>query len=294
MTTRWWIAFVAALLLGVAGYLVFADGPATPPSRRLGPPPDRLKVVTYNTWGCRAGIEKILETLREQKADVIFLQEVGRRPNAAKADERDPPARIAKALGMHVVSASTLRVPIEQHCDQAILSRFELNDGKAHALDEGGWVFAVQATLKTKGRPLHLLSVHTHATFKLDVKHIYESSTTRLAEVTRLLEIVRPLNGDVIIAGDFNAAAWMPEYFLITKEWNDLGSISKEDKLSFPAWKPAVRIDYVFGRGEFAGRAYRLLNAHGSDHLPVAAELEREEPAGAPRTTTQQTGTPSR
>ena len=148
MARHWWIVAGWTFLVGAAASGPGEDGTATRPAEAMVRAPDRLKVVTYNTWGCRGGIEKTIETLREQEPDVVFLQEVERQPNAAKDGAKDPPARIAKALGMHVVSAATLGVPVKQHGDEAILSRFELTEGKTHAMDDGGWIFSVQARIK--------------------------------------------------------------------------------------------------------------------------------------------------
>ncbi|MBN2559444.1 MAG: endonuclease/exonuclease/phosphatase family protein [Phycisphaerae bacterium] len=264
------------LILGIGSVLCTLAGcdPARDAASCTQPAeaPDRLTVVTYNVLRCRGGLDRITELLRKQNADVIFLQEVGR----GDAGGDDQAAWIAKSLGgMHVVSASTLRVPAKQHCDEAILSRFELCDGAAHSLELDGWVYAVRARIKAHGRKLHLLSVHTHSTSQLKMKHVIETSTTRMAEVTRLLEAVRGLEGDVIVAGDFNAASWMPEYFAITRVLTDFGLVNKDPKLTFPSHRPAVRIDYVFGLGAFTSRSYRVLKARLSDHRAVAARLER-------------------
>jgi endonuclease/exonuclease/phosphatase family metal-dependent hydrolase len=247
--------------------------PSTQPAEDARAASDRLKVVTYNVLKCRRGIEPIIQILREQDADVIFLQEVGR----GGAGSRDQAARIAEALGgMHVVSAATLGLPSTQHCDQAILTRLEVSESAAHSLDEGGWAYAVQTRVKAPGRPLHLLSVHTRSTFQLEPKHVIESSRTRLAQVTQLLEVIRKLEGDVIVAGDFNAAPWMPEYHGITRLLTDFGLLNQAAKPTYPSRRPVVRIDYVFGRGEFAARSYRVLAGRWSDHRPVVTELERE------------------
>ncbi|HWL92147.1 MAG TPA: hypothetical protein VNT79_01310 [Phycisphaerae bacterium] len=47
------------------------------------------------------------------------------------------------------------------------------------------------------------------------IRHALEASLARHRQVKHLLEIVKGLNGDVIIAGDFNTPIWMPEYPLM-------------------------------------------------------------------------------
>jgi len=80
----------------------------------------------------------------------------------------------------------------------------------------------------------------------------------------------------------------MPEYYGLTRVLTDLGLVSKDAKLSFPSHRPNVRIDYVFGRGEFTGRSYQVLNVLLSDHRPVIVEMDwdaGQEPSKAPTTT---------
>ena len=278
--SRWaWCLGLGAIILAIvaSGGFDASTGDPAPPAKPSANPPDRLKILTYNTWGCRNGVEKMIEFLRQQDADVICLQEIHREDVPGAKTKSDQAVRIAKALGLHVVSAATLGVPAEQACDPAILSRFDLTDGAAHALNTGGWCFAVSAQVKAKGRRLNLVSVHTHSTFSLRPKHLIESTETRMAEIEGIRAIVEKLEGDVIVAGDFNAMPLMPEYLLLTRDLRDYGSASKEDELSFPASKPTVRIDYVFGRGEFAAASYQVMGGRLSDHLPVLAVLQRGE-----------------
>ena len=83
----------------------------------------------------------------------------------------------------------------------------------------------------------------------------------------------------VILVGDFNAADWMPEYHAISRQWTDFGLVTRARKLSYPSHDPSLRIDYVFGRGEFKAVSYRVLDARSSDHRPVVAELQRRKTA---------------
>ena len=228
-------------------------------------------MLTYNVQHYPVGLDRLIAFIRSQNADLIFLQENSR----DRTGPTDQARQIAAALGgLNVVSATTLGLPREQDCDQAILSRFELTDGKALVLDSGGRTFAVRATAKIEDRRLAVVSVHTHATFRLKMEHITQSSDARLREVSTLLEEIRATDMDVLAAGDFNASPWMPEYYGLTRVLTDLGLVSKDAKLSFPSHKPNVRIDYVFGRGGFTGRSYEVGTVQLSDHRPVIAEID--------------------
>jgi endonuclease/exonuclease/phosphatase family metal-dependent hydrolase len=273
-------AICAIMALLAASSNAGSDSPGTSqPAADVAELPDQVKVVTFNVQNCQGGIDRLIEFLRSQNADIIFLQEVPRH----LPGEPDPAGRIAKALNnMHFVSASTLKIPAEQACDQVILSRLPLADGQAHALAKGGWVYAVQATIGDRKHSLCLFSVHTCSTGRLTTEQIIQSSTVRMEQVSGLLEVVRKMNGDVIVGGDFNAAPWMPEYYGITRLLADFGAVNRDAKLSFPSHKPSVRIDYVFGRGGYVSRSFEVVDSRISDHRPVVAELERKEPTSRP------------
>lgn len=259
---------ISVLALVLSTRLGVQNPPAgtTQPAAHHVAPRGTLRIVTFNVLSCRYGIDRIVAFLREQDADIICLQETKRGASVAT----DQPARIAAALdGMHVVSARTFSLPADQGCDQAILSRYELTDAATLALEPGGWVFGVQALVKIGGRDLHVLSVHTHSTFRLTAEHVIESSAMRLREVTHLLETVRKLEGDVIVAGDFNATPWMPEYYGITKTLTDFGKVNEDAKLSFPSHRPSIRIDYMFGKGALEASSYEVADVRLSDHRPV-------------------------
>jgi endonuclease/exonuclease/phosphatase family metal-dependent hydrolase len=242
------------------------------------PAPRRLTIVTYNIQGWNGVSDKVVDLLRSQGADIIFLQEVTQRPSPSR--RVDHAQRIARQLDMHCVSASTLQVPTTQDCDVAILSRFSLSGGTVHAIGKGSRVFAVQATIDTDDGPLHVVCVHTQATFRLKAKHIAESIKTRMTQITRLLEIVEGLAGDAIIAGDFNAAPIMPEYEMISRRWTDFGSSDERTTPTFPSDRPFLRIDYVFGRGAYRSREYRVFASDLSDHLPVVTRVVKDGRAG--------------
>ena len=249
-----------------------AKQPSTLPTKRTVDVPTRLKLVTYNVKSCGGGLNRIVELLRDQKADVIFLQEVA----SLDGGRSDQAIQIATALGgLHVVSATTLAVPIEQHCDVAIVSRYELHDGAKYSLEPGGWVYAVGASTHALSHPSRLFSVHTHATFRLNMTHIRESSQTRTAQVEGLLEGVSAWRGDVIVGGDFNATPWMREYSTITRKLKDFGLADGPAEKTFPSDQPTLRIDYLFERGMLAVLSYHVLDVAWSDHRPVAAVLDQ-------------------
>lgn len=243
--------------------------------------PDTLKVLTFNILHGRRGLDRIVGFLQSQHADVVFLQEVTGPDGGTSRDRSRPHARgqaeqIAAALGgMHVVSAETLRLPPEARCDVAILSRLPLVDAQPIRAGGRDHPCALRATIPTGDGFLHLVCVHTQSTYRLQARHVIESSAARAAEVAAVLAEVRALKGDVIVAGDFNADSWMPEYFALTRTLMDYGSAAERSTLTFPSHRPSVRIDYVFGRGRYQARSYEVAAVLASDHRPIIAQLQR-------------------
>ena len=80
------------------------------------------------------------------------------------------------------------------------------------------------------------------------------------------------------MVGDFNDEPGGNAYKLMLTGFEDAWIVAKkkEQGLSYPADKPAKRIDYVFTRQSDRIRAKQawLVNTLASDHLPVVADLE--------------------
>lgn len=230
--------------------------------------------MTWNILRGQAGIEPIAAFIREQKPDVVFLQEV-LRPEYAKT-QIDFAEEIANRIdGLRDYSVTSLCAGnIHKWGDPAILSRWPVKEARFIDAGDGGRSYGLLATLDVPGDPFHLVCVHTNGTWKMDVKHAVESALARHGQIKHLLSIVRELAGDAIIAGDFNTPEWMPEYRLMCDAWTDFGrEFNNADLRTFPSDAAHVRIDYVFGRGELSAERYEVLESPHSDHRAVVADL---------------------
>lgn len=271
------------ILLTLTSHIAYGCSPPDNPSASgAGPPPrsaKKFKLVTFNIHGAHSDLTKVGAFLQDCRADVICLQEVER-----ASPDTDQVRALAQATGLcHMASASTLGIPANQDCDGAILSRFPLSNPKAHALDPGGRIYAVSAELVSEDvRPV-VYSVHLHATFKRNVKHVIESSTTRTKETQALLSMIRESRGESIVAGDFNTPPLLAGYTDFTREWNDLGRAPGKSSETFPSDKPFMRLDYVFAKGSYEASAYDTIPCSVSDHLPILANLYiKQIPTSAP------------
>jgi endonuclease/exonuclease/phosphatase family metal-dependent hydrolase len=106
----------------------------------------------------------------------------------------------------------------------------------------------------------------------------YQYADGRLFETQQLLKMLSNEKGPMIVVGDFNDEPKGSAYQLMLNTFEDgwLASRAKGDGLSYPADKPAKRIDYIFirkGDGIRVKKAWTV-NTLASDHVPVVADLE--------------------
>ena len=89
----------------------------------------------------------------------------------------------------------------------------------------------------------------------------------------RLAELVAAASGPVLICGDFNEG---PEAAGISALRSQAGLADADadlDRLTYPADKPAARIDYVLYPPELTLRAVSPVSSQASDHLPLIADF---------------------
>ena len=106
----------------------------------------------------------------------------------------------------------------------------------------------------------------------------YQYEDGRLFEAEQMLKFLQDTEGPLIVVGDFNDEPSGAAYKLMLTDFEDAWthSHSKEVGLSYPADKPAKRIDYIFTRRVDRVRPKKawVVSTLASDHIPVVAELE--------------------
>lgn len=259
--------FFVAAIVTLAG--CERNSTSHPSTARL---PAELRLFSWNLHRCEAGVERIEAELISQRPDILFLQEaeVLNDPNAS----RELLTRLAKALGgFEIVSAQTLSLPTDQHCDVAILSRWPIRPVAAHALDSKGWVYAIEGVVETNLGDLSLMSVHTHATWRLtDSDHVRESTSVRRRQIDGIISRARRLSHSVIVAGDFNAPAGTVEAGTLDSSLVDL-ALTRDRKPTTPAMLPILRLDYIFSNQPGGSKSYDTVEVNLSDHRPVKSTI---------------------
>ena len=232
-----------------------------------------LRVMTYNIhvgvgMDKKLDLKRIADVINHEHPDLVGLQEVDR--GVKRTEGKDEIGELAAMTHMDYAFAHNLDYQGGQY-GVAILSRFLIQktdhqkfENKREAERRG----MIRVEVEIDGRKVNFVTTH------LD----YQYEDGRLFETEQLLRFLDGLKGPLIVVGDFNDEPAGSAYKLMLTRFADAwpGSRAKGEGLSYPADKPAKRIDYIFyGTGDgVRARKSLLVNTLASDHLPVVAELE--------------------
>jgi endonuclease/exonuclease/phosphatase (EEP) superfamily protein YafD len=205
-------------------------------------------LLSFNLLSTNPNGAEIAEFLSGSGADVVMLMEA-----AAVATQRET----LVAAYPYVASCD--------RCDIAILSRTPLGDVKFRSLGQIWPNRLVTASTVIEGTRINLALAHL-------VKPYYDDLATN--EVYLLSEYLKRLEGPLLLAGDFNAAAWSDNVDRLAR-WRGLAPGP-----SYPATWPVdlgpvgVPIDNVFTRAPLVITDVRATeNTFGSNHRGLLAEV---------------------
>ncbi len=215
---------------------------------------------------------KIVESLLMLKPDILALVEVDTGSFRSKKDEVK---FFEKELGM-ISSVEKIkypsvgwlklfcRIPILNKQANAIASKYKLKNIKYHLFDEGTKRVVIEASVNCPKKVTLLLT------------HLALGSRARKKQIAELIKIVNTIKNPVILMGDFNTFKGDIELKRILKE-TSLTDKSKLDKtslkLTYPAYKPRKRFDYILTSPTIKVKKYKVLDFHFSDHLPLYVEF---------------------
>lgn len=261
-----------SLLIALSGAVMFSS----PAARTLAEPlasSRTLRVMTYNIhvgvgMDKKLDLPRIAAVVNAQHPDLVGLQEVDR--GVTRTQGIDEIAELARLTRMDYAFAFNLRYQGGQY-GVAILSRLPIG-ATDHRLyqntreaERRGFIMA---QVLVNGRQLNFVTTH------LD----YQYDDGRVFETQQLLNALKDVKGPLIVVGDFNDLPWGPAYQLMRYQFTDawIECRSTAEGFSYPADKPAKRIDYIFFRSTDRSRTKRawIVNTTASDHVPVVADLE--------------------
>jgi endonuclease/exonuclease/phosphatase family metal-dependent hydrolase len=106
--------------------------------------------------------------------------------------------------------------------------------------------------------------------------HFYRTDEERLAQASRLVEILAAEMAPVLLVGDFNSQPGTAVMDLLARHWH-IPAKPADVHFTFPADEPEREIDFVLYRpaGRFRLLEYRVIDERvASDHRPVLAVFQ--------------------
>ena len=211
-------------------------------------------------------LQRIADVINRERPDLVGLQEVDR--GVKRTEGKDEIAELAALTHMQYAFAPNLDYQGGKY-GVAILSRFPLKntvhrmfENKREAERRGMLLVEVEVDHK----PLTFVTTH------LD----YQFEDGRLFETEQLLKFLADVKGPLIVVADLNDVPSGGAYQLMRTKFDDawIASKAKGDGFSYPADKPAKRIDHIFYNHDVRAKKTWVAETLASDHVPVAAEVE--------------------
>jgi endonuclease/exonuclease/phosphatase family metal-dependent hydrolase len=229
-------------------------------------------VMTYNIhvgigMDKKLDLRRIADVIKKENPDLVGLQEVDR--SVQRTQRIDEIAELSKLTRMDYAFAFNLPYQGGQY-GVAILSRVPIRVTEHRLyknLREAERRGFIRAEVIFHGQKLNFVTTH------LDYQH----DDGRLFEAQQMLGALTDVKGPLIVVGDFNDIPAGETYKLMRSLFDDAWAIRLPDEgFSYPADKPAKRIDYIFTRRSDAITPKRVwvISTLASDHVPVVADLE--------------------
>lgn len=243
-----------------------------------------VKMMTYNIYGARAtnpsnaaDLDALAEVIKRQNPDFVAIQEVDVFTNRTGKDvhqARDLAAKLGPEWQWHFSKA------IDRDGGEygdAMLSKHPI-------LEKQSFRLPCSASLPGEDRSLCMIKVNIEgkdlyiASTHLD--HL-SSDTNRKLQAEEIRTIVGNIDGDIIMAGDFNAVP-SSAVMDIVSTYMTFGVRSGGD-YTFPSDNPTRTIDYIMYTPieSFAIHSYQVVSRQdqtvngvdASDHRPVLATI---------------------
>lgn len=230
----------------------------------------RLRVMTYNIrFGELATADQLAEHIKFFKPDFVALEEVDVNTNRSLAlhqNGRNIISELAGKSNMFGLYGKAINFN-KGYYGIAILSRYPyIHVNKLNLPNpQGTEPRVLLEALFEIGNADTIIFAATH----LDVK----DEKTRRLQAEYITDYFKKFSYPIIIGGDFNAK---PDSGTIKGVMARNWFYATDSSLTFPAWEPKIKIDYIFARPE---KGWRLINTQAvqsqlSDHSSVVTDLE--------------------
>ena len=228
----------------------------------------RLRVMTYNLrLGELATLEELAQHISAFKPDVVALQEVDihtQRAMCKHQNGKDFISTLAYHTGMFGIYGKTINYR-GGYEGIGMLTRFPYISIKKVPLPNPQNTeprVALVVTCEAGADTLCLAATH------LDVVAI----ETRNIQANYLCDVLQKQPYPVVLAGDFNARHYTET---IQKIMNNRMAPMTNDDMTFPAWNPFLKLDYIYTwpTEQWQLNGTQTVQSQLSDHLPIVSDI---------------------
>ncbi|NET40715.1 endonuclease/exonuclease/phosphatase family protein [Okeania sp. SIO2B3] len=240
-----------------------------------------LKIFSLNNSWHKTETETLVEIIKREKPDIVFLQEITRNhitKSFPKLKAEYPYQTSDDIKGYRAAILS--RYPIEFQENLHLAGHSEVQQRAIIKIKEKLIVVYNIQTISPWIRLRKILPFLTIPVYEFDERSL---------EIQDLIERLKKESLPVIVAGDFNMSEQSEDYYYLRQVLNDSFRVSGMGfGLTWPAgwrldflipnstWKlnyPLLRIDYIWYSNHWVSKSAEVLSTTGSDHLPLVAEL---------------------
>jgi endonuclease/exonuclease/phosphatase family metal-dependent hydrolase len=231
-------------------------------------PGDTLRILAYNIHHGEGmdqvlDLERIATLIGSVDPDLVALQEVD--SATSRTDAVDQAAELGRLTRLEAVFGRFMPYQGGAY-GMALLSRWPIAGFSNLRLPDGAeprTALSARVRSPKTGRELRFVGVH-----------LYRTDEERLAQATRLEELLGGEPLPTVLAGDFNSLPDSEVMHHLAESWTVLDK--GEDHFTFPSYAPDREIDFVLlrPRERFELLGQRLLTEPvASDHRPVVVDL---------------------
>ena len=217
-----------------------------------------LKVTTLNLYRRNPSREKVIDFLRNRRADLLIVQEA------------DPQwHRRLRELGQFYPFSAPSHACLAS--STLVFSRHPVVAAK-HIAVAGNHGSLLVVEISWAGHRLVVMPVHLESPMGA------AQARSRNLQLAAIAKHVKPVAGPLVVAGDFNATPWSPYFAELLATAGLYGSAKGRRWIpTWPTFLPllAIPIDHVLTNRELAIVEMARGPNLGSDHWPLTAILQR-------------------
>jgi endonuclease/exonuclease/phosphatase family metal-dependent hydrolase len=234
---------------------------------------ENIIVMTYNIHAGigtdnKLDIKRISQVIKESGAEIVALNEVD--CSTTRSQGINEAESIAKHLGYSYYFAKTIDYKGGEY-GNALVSKYPIISWESYALPTNGIEVKeprgiIKAIIDVMGRKLNVLVTH----LGLDIPE-------RKAEIEYINDMIKELQGEIILMGDFNIcqiseSEELEPFMKLMKDCaEELNEIHKLN--TFDSVKPIKKIDYILVSKDVEVMSNKIISSNASDHLPLVTQI---------------------